>query len=184
MSQTPAGFYKDYEYQFLSTSEVDSIDSNIAMPGGQAISQRFDTGSVIRYVNKTLTFAQMRALRATPITIIPSPGVGFAIQYLSAFLALQYNSTAYTISNSTDYMNFRYASSSGAIVSDNIVPTGFLSATASTYTSSRAKVDGIVAASVAGNAPLVLHNSGAAEYSAGNSSVQVRVAYIIQPIGF
>ena len=183
----PAGFYKDYNYNFLTQNQVDAIDQSLPMPAGQNISQNIDTGSVIKYASVTLTPNQILHIRATPVTIVQAPGAGYAIQYLDALLALNYNNAtpvAYTIANATDYLNFRYNNGTGVIVSDNITPTGFLDQTASTYTSSRAKVDGIVTSLAANNGSLVLHNSGAAEYTLGNSPITVKVAYIVHYVGF
>lgn len=178
----PAGSYKEYIYNFLTQSQVDTIDANLAMPAGQAISQIFDTANVVQYANVTVTTAQLLALCATPVTILPAPGSGYAIQFLAALLYLPYNSIAYTIANPTDYLNFRYANASGAIVSDNVNPTGFLDQKANTFTTARGKANQQVAASVAVNAPIVLHNSGAAEWTAGNSPIQVRVSYTVHAI--
>src|SRR5262245_48775795 len=80
-----------------------------------------------------LTNAQVLALRATPITLVPSPGAGFVLEFLSALLWLDYTA-AYT-AGAGDDMAIRY-NNGGTLtsVSDTIEATAFLTASADTQT--------------------------------------------------
>lgn len=122
-------------------------------------------------VRLTLTNAQIKALRATPITVVPAAGAGRVIQLVSATLRLNYGGTnAFTITN-TEFQ-FKYVNGSGAAASQAVATSGFLNQTADTLTNALPKVDVAGAAATLRNAPLVIHNSGSAEVlgNAGNDN--------------
>jgi len=137
------------------------------------------TGEVI-VTRLVLTSAQVKALRATPQTIVPAPKEG-RIQLESALLKMNYGGTnAFT--ETADNLAIRYTDGSGVIVSQTIETTGFIDQTATTETSALPKIDAIVASANALKKPLVLHNTGDGEI-AGNAgadnTLEVIVAYRI-----
>lgn len=135
----------------------------------------------VRIDTVTVTTAQLLALRATPATLVAAPGAGLYLEFLGASLILDYNSIAYT--ESTDNMAIRFTNTTAAIVSQAIESTGFIDQTVDTITSALPKIDAIVAASVAVNAPLVLHNTGDGEFASGNSPLIVKIAYRVHSSG-
>jgi hypothetical protein len=131
-----------------------------------------------RSVVVTLTNAQIKALRAAPVTLVAAPGTGLVNVFVRATLKLVYGSNALT--ESTDNLAVKYTDGSGVAVSDTIEATNFITATASTYTSAVAVKDAIVAATGCDNKALVLHNTGDGEYggNAGNdTTMKVTVFY-------
>lgn len=131
-------------------------------------------------MNKTvvLTAAQLRALRATPITVVPAPGTNLMLQFLGAHLVLDYTAPAFT--ESADNIVFRYNDGSGVVVSQVVECTGFIDQTADTVTSALPCVDPIVAKSSGANKKLVIHNNGDGEWGGtGGSTLQVTVFYRI-----
>jgi len=124
-----------------------------------------------------VTSAQILALRATPITVIAAPGAGKIIDFISANLQLDYNAAAYA--ESADNTVFRYTGAAGVIVSQAIESTGFLDQTADTRNSAIAKIDQIAANSACENQSLVWHNTGDGEFTDGNSTIVIDVAYRI-----
>jgi hypothetical protein len=134
-------------------------------------------------VKVRLTNANIKALRATPITMVAAPGTGKLLEFVSAQLKLNYASNVLT--ESADNMAFRYHNGSGAAVSETIEATGFIDQAADTYTNAIAKKDAIVAVASAQNKALVLHNTGSGEYAgnAGNDcTVDVLVTYRVHTL--
>jgi len=134
--------------------------------------------SVLRYATVNLTNANVKALRATPITLVAAPGAGKYHEFISAQLQLDAGTNVFTESSIT--LGVKYTNGSGAQVSDAIECTGWIDQAADTFVNAIAKKDAIVAASAAVNQAHVLHNLGAGEI-AGNAAndgvVKVHVVY-------
>lgn len=121
----------------------------------------------------TLTHAQVIALRATPRVLVPAPGANHLLQFLGAVLI--FDRTAAYAAGATDDLAVKYTDGAGAAVSGSIEATGFLTAAedAITFGQPLATAPVLLAASV--NAPLVLHNTGGAEFTAGDAANLLRV---------
>jgi hypothetical protein len=145
----------------------------------------FTTGGEIRSVEVALTSAQVKALRATPITIVPAPGAGKAVVPLGGAAFLDYGSNVFT--ESTDNLALRYENGSGAICSGTITSSGFITASADTMTSIVPKTDAIVAKTVCENKAIVIHNTGDGEI-AGNAGadnvVRIKLTYLVLTTGW
>lgn len=130
---------------------------------------------LVRYRDTTLTNAQVLALRATPIALVPAAGSTKVLEFVSAILVGKQTAGAWT--ETADNLGVRYTNGSGLQVSEDIETTGFFTA-AIKATSARAKLDPI---GMLKNVPLVLHNLGDGEYGGGNvaNSMLVRVFYRI-----
>lgn len=131
----------------------------------------------------TITNAEALALRATPKTLVAAPGPGLAIEFLGATLAFDWTA-AYT--ESTANLAVKYTDGSGVAVSQAIEATGFADAAADTMTNAQPKIDVIVAKTGCDNKALVLHNTGAGEWGAGNAAnvIRVNVRYRIVALGW
>mgnify|MGYP003490041633 FL=1 len=154
-----------------STADLSGATSFTGAPGGQ------QTATV------TLTNAQMLALRATPITIIPAPGAGKWIQVLEGCLVFNYTAV-YT--ESADNLALRYVDGSGAKASADIEATGFVDATADAITNiaplAQLGTSSLTTAGVISNALVCIHNIGDGEFGGGNAAntVKVIVDYIVR----
>lgn len=137
--------------------------------------------SVLQYKDVTLTNAQVLALRATPITLVPAQGAGKLALFSHAVLVLSAASGAYT--ETADNLAVRQTNGSGVIVSDTIETTGFIDQAAVKATTARAKLDQI---GLVENAALVLHNTGDGEFGGGNAAttLKIRVFYTVQKLGW
>ena len=73
---------------------------------------------VVKSVDKLVTTAQVKALNATPITVLSAVGSGVFPQFLGAFVFLDYNSAAYADDAGEDlvFQNL----SAGAVVSQTL----------------------------------------------------------------
>ncbi len=140
-------------------------------------------GSEVRSIETVITSAQVKAIRATPIAVVPAPGIGKSLEFVSALLQLNYGTSVFT---GPQNLAVRYKDGASAQVSQNITGTGFIDQAGDMVTSAAAKVDAIAARAVAENQPLVLHNIGAGEIAgnAGNDSLlHVKVFYRVHTLG-
>lgn len=134
--------------------------------------------TAIKYATIALTNANIKALRATPITLVAAPGASKVLEFVSAQLMLDYGSNVLT--ESADNLAVRFENGAGPIVSQAIEATGFIDAAADTTTNALPKIDAIASMAAGANKALVLHNTGDGEYAgnAGNDTLMVvKVAY-------
>ena len=131
----------------------------------------FDSVDVI-----ILTSAQVKALRATPIILVPAPGPGMVNQFLDAVFFLDYaGSNAFT---GAAPLAIRLGDGAGPIVSEAIAMAGFIDQTGDMRTTARAKIDAIATKAQCEYKALVLHNTSGAEITgnaAGNNTLRIHV---------
>lgn len=136
----------------------------------------------VRRAFVTVTAAQIRALRATPITLVAAPGAGKAIVFHYAKQFLDYGTVAHDAPNAGDDLGYRYTNGSGQLVATQEA-TGFINASADALRVVRAGSAAVNSAQdviPVANAALVLHNVGAAEFAGtGNSPLEIAVFYSI-----
>jgi len=132
----------------------------------------------------TLTNSEVKALRATPKTLVAAPGAGYVLEFIGAEIFLDYGGTAYT--ESADNLAIRYADGSGAIVSEAIETTGFIDQTVDQLIPVKAATSATLTKTASDNKALVLHNTGDGEIGAGNAATVLRVsiAYRIHAAGW
>lgn len=143
----------------------------------------YSLAPVIQVAEVTLTNAEIKALRATPKTLVAAPGSGKVLEFISA--VLKNSGGANALTESSDNMAVKYTDGSGAAVSQTIEATGFIDQTAATITTALAKIDAIVAYASAANKALVLHNTGDGEYggnAAADVTLKVKVAYRVHTL--
>ena len=143
---------------------------------------RIDMGEVkIRVLPVAVTSPELLALRATPKTLVPAPGAGYIAMFVEALILLDAG-TAYV--EAGDNLAIRYAGTTGLIVSEAIETTGFIDQAGDMATRARAKLDPIGTKAQYENQPLVLHNTGAAEFTTGTGTLRVKISYQIWPTGW
>lgn len=134
----------------------------------------------------SLTAAQIKAIRATPITLVQAQGAGTIVRLISAELLLDYGGSN-VFTETADNLAIRYTDGSGVIVSTAIETTGFIDQTGDTATGAIAVLDAIVAKAGCENRALVLHNTGDGEI-AGNAAndnvLRVKVWYTVLTSGW
>lgn len=148
-----------------------------AAPGGD--------GAML-YTEITMTDAQVKAARATPVVLIAAPGVGKVLELVSGTAIFDYTA-AYTQVDPTDLLQVRYKDGTGSKASEVIPFTGFLAATADTAVGVEKITTGTpVAKTVCENQALVVHNPGATELGGGNAAnvVRIKVAYRVVSTGW
>lgn len=139
--------------------------------------------TLIKYATVNLTNANIKALRATPITLVAAQGANKVVELVSAVLKLEAGTNVLT--ETADNMAVKYTNGSGVAVSQAIEATGFVDAAVDTVTNALPKIDAIAALSVSANQALVLHNTGDGEF-AGNAAADalmvVKVAYRVHDL--
>lgn len=124
-----------------------------------------------------LSSAQVKALAATPITLVAAPGANKMLEFVSAVLILD-KGTAYDDAAADGNLVIRYTDGSGVIVSAEIEADAFIDSAADAVTRAIPVNNAIVAAAATGcvNQALVLHNNGN-EFTTGTGVLQVNITY-------
>lgn len=127
----------------------------------------------------TLTAAQVKALNATPITLVAAPGAGYFIEPVSILARLIYGTVAYDGIAGED-LSFKWTNASGAQMLTAIEATGFLDATADAY---RLTYPINLAANVVpvANAAIVAHML-TGEIATGDSLLRFETTYRIRKL--
>ncbi len=137
------------------------------------------TGGVL-FRDVTITTAQMLALNATPIEVIPAPGAGYAL-VLDSVLAYKPAGTAYAAIHTDDDIAFKYTDANGAAVAE-IEATGFLDqATAQTRFAQSYRAASAESSMTPSNTPIVAHMLNG-EVTTGTSDLKLRLFYRIIPL--
>lgn len=130
----------------------------------------------------TITSAEIKALRATPKTLVAAPGTGLLVTLAEIVLILDSATVAYVESSAN--LSVRYGTTTGPKASDDIETTGFIDQTSDIMITGRPKADMLGLKSAVENQPLVLHNLGAAEYTTGNGVIYAKVSYRVYTTGW
>ncbi len=120
-----------------------------------------------------LTAAQVKALNATPVTLVAAPGAGKALILIGAALWLDFNTVAYDGIASGEDLTIKYSDGNGAALA-TVETTGFLDATADAFRYVYPTTTAAIAP--VANAPLVLHML-AGEIATGNSPLKLLLLY-------
>lgn len=137
----------------------------------------------IKYVEVTVTAAEVKALAATQKTLVAAPGAGNCIEFVSALLKLDYGSEVFT--ESADNLAIKYTDADGVAVSQAVESTGFIDQAADTYTNALPSADAIVAATGCENQALVLDNTGDGEFggnASDDSAIIVGISYRVHAL--
>ncbi len=162
------------------SGDVTCTNAGVVTIANDAVSSAKLAEDTIQTATVTISTAELLALATTPKTLVAAPGADKVIEFLGATLVLNYNSIAYT--ESSDNMVVKFEDASGVAVSDVIEMTGFIDQTADTLTFAVPVKDPIVAATGCVNKALVMDNNNA-NFAAGNSPVDVHVAYKVITAG-
>lgn len=161
-----------------------TVTGDVSFPTGSIESAEMDE-TLLKYAEVSITNAQIKALRATPVTLVAAPGAGKVLEFVSAVLFHDYGTNALT--ETTDNMAVRFENGSGTIVSQAIESTGFIDQTADTMTNVLPKIDAIAAKTACENKALVLHNTGDGEFG-GNAAAdtvwRAKVVYRVHTTGW
>jgi len=142
-------------------------------------------GAEFKFADVLVANAEIKALRATPKTVVAAPGNGKVLEFLSAVLVLAAGSNV--LVEATANLAVKYQNGAGVQVSQTVEMTGFIDQAAHQVTYALPKLDPITARTGCENQPLVLHNLGAGEFTgnaANDATLRVKVAYRVHNFGF
>jgi hypothetical protein len=157
-----------------------SGDATLAANGALTL----DEDVAVRTAKVSLTNAEIKALKATPIELVAAQA-GKVLEFVGATLELKAGVNVLAEDGGGSNLRIRYTDGTGVAVSDEIEATGFIDQAANTITRAVPVKDAIVPAADAINKPLVLHNVGAGEIvgNAGNdATLDVFVSYRVLTI--
>lgn len=169
----------------ITTAKILDLNVTTGKLADDAVTSAKLDPTTIQYAEVTLTSANVKALRATPITLVAAPAAGYVLEFIKIYLFLDYGSNGFT--ESTDNLAVKYTDGSGSVVSETIEMTGFIDQTADTMTSAGPAAQAILAKTACAGKALVLHNTGDGEIAgnaANDSVVEVKVAYRVHANGW
>lgn len=140
--------------------------------------------NAINRARVAITAAELKALRATPKTLVAAPGAGFFLEFVSAHMSLVFVVVHSAPTNAGDDLGIRYTDGSGALLATQEA-TGFVNAAANAQRIVKAGAAPVATPTdviPVDNAAIVLHNVGAAEFpGVGTSTMIVDVYYRVRP---
>lgn len=122
-----------------------------------------------------LTSAQIKVLRATPITVASAPGAGFVNDLIGVSGYLKAGANVFT--NPQD-LAIKPKDGTIAQVSETITATGWLDQATSFFTTGLVKKNVPLTKASVDNQPLVIHNIGASEIT-GNAAADATITIVI-----
>lgn len=150
---------------------------------GRMVAGAIITKGGLNYVEGVLTNAQIKALRASPVTVIAAPGAGAVIKVDSYLLALKAGTNVLT--ESTANIDVRYVGVASPVLSTAEM-TGFIDQAADTITQGIVAQDKIISKANSQNKGVELFNNGAGEFggnAAADALLYYRIWYQIVPTG-
>lgn len=152
---------------------------------GQPLDTALLHETAVRYAEVSLTSAQVKALRATPQTLVAAPGAGKVLEFLSAVLFLDYGGSN-VFTETADNLAIYFAGETVG-VSEAIETTGFLDQNADMLIEVRPTSSAAKTKTATENKALTLKNAGDGEI-AGNAAndnvLRVKVAYRVHTTGW
>lgn len=156
---------------------------------------RYTNGT--QYINKNIsgktavvqiTSAQLLALHATPITVVPAPGAGWYNHVNKWSVRHDAGITPYTIPTGAN-LSLKYTNASGVVAATVINSTGFIDQITAQIKSANGLAGNAAAPTTSGdftpvdNAPIVL-NTLTAELTAGNFPIYLFIEYDLIPTDY
>ena len=133
--------------------------------------------ATVYYASINIPTASVLTLNSLPLTIVPAPGAGLAIQVVSATASMTYNTTPYATNGALSLISL------GSVISQaKLTANGFLFGTVTRNVSfGITKSDLITDTQIGVNTPLLVQVDSA-DPTAGDSDITVTVLYRILPI--
>lgn len=157
-------------------------DDNVRSVVHRAMSDPFSgVDGAVRFIEVTISTAELLALNAAPKTIVAAAGAGKVNVPIALAIVMDYAGVAYNGIAAGEDLALRYTDGSG-VIAFTVEATGFLD-----QASDQIRMGGIDAAAAAAivpvaNAPLVLHMT-TGEIATGTSPLRVKLWYSVFSTG-
>ncbi len=167
----------------ISTGDVGLYATSAGLMSVDAAGAETNLTAGLKQATVTLTNAQVKLLRGTPITLVAAPGAGYFLEFVSAELFFD-RTAVYT--ESADNLAIKYTDGSGQAASEDIEATGFLDAATDAIMPVKPVTSAVILKAAGENKALVLHNTGDGEYGGGNAANTLKciVNYRTHATGF
>jgi hypothetical protein len=150
-------------------------DGSATLLGAQ--SSNGGTGLGGRLTKVSVTSAQLLALKATPVVLLPAPGAGKAIQLLGAAFHYNFLTGAYTLNAGTLKAYLGAVASAKPLTID--VAAGLIDQVANRAWEVPILSTGALTDAQGVNVDVELGNAGAAEFTVGAGTLDVYLSYTI-----
>ena len=135
---------------------------------------------LIQYKDTQLTAAEVNALRATNIEVVPTPGANLAIFPVRVHIFLDHGGTDFVQTNNSDQLALVYnASNEIGEIGSEAQCTALLEAAADAALFDPVDLAGFIPEA---NKAIDLDNNGAAEYTNGDGTLSIRVWFVEMPM--
>lgn len=177
-------------YDAAAPTKIARVDAGNVTAGQTRViamaDRNVDLDYAIQRARVSITPAEIRALRATQITLVAAPGATKFLEFVSAHLWLDFGAVAHDApTNAGDDLAIRYTDGNGQVVGSQEA-TGFINAAADAHRiikAGAAPVATVADVVPVANAALVLDNIGAAEYAGtGDSPLVVDILYLVRTL--
>jgi hypothetical protein len=164
--------------QLTDGSPAQSTDQVPVARSGSTLRVNMGTIGAIQVATVTLTSAQLKALRATPVQLVAAPGAGKVIQAISSFWQYSAGATPYTVPDGSLVI---YNATAGLVLGERFTENaaGFLDQAASQVLLLNADNTQAQPATSFANKALLIANNGSGEWTAGDGTVIVTVYYAV-----
>lgn len=174
----------DISITATGTISIDSSDWDISTTGVMTgvASVGFDSSSVLYQDSVELSNADIKALRATPATLIAAKGADTIIEFVSAVLILDYGSNVLTETDDNLVIEFE----GGQDVTGAIETTGFIDQAVDQIAIVPAATVATMTAATAVNKAIRIFNTGTAEFGGNadaDTTMTVKVTYRVHAAG-
>lgn len=168
-----------------ATDQILTMNESGQVTALQTLATTVASENILLYAYGTITNAEIKALRATPKTLVAAPGAGKVLQFVSVALFLDYGTNVFT--ETADNLSVKLKDGSGTAVSQDIEATGFIDNAGDIMTVGIPKVDAISAKAACENMALVLHNTGDGEYGGNvgaDTVIRFKATYRVHTTGW
>lgn len=178
-----ANFSGDVTSTAAGVTTIGALKVATGMIQAAAVTSAKIDATVIQTVTLPLTNAQIKAIRATPITIVAAPGAGFAHFPLACLCELVYGGNNAFTAAAGDNLAIKYKDGTTSTLLSGAVQA-FVQGTASAFSLFLPITASNVTKANADNQPLVIHNITAGEIAgnaAADNTMNVILKYATHP---
>jgi hypothetical protein len=166
----------------IKVGNITSSDTSLTYTLGSGTIDSAISNTYLRVAQVAISSAQVLTFDTIPVTLVPAPGAGNFIEFLSLVLIYDFNSIPYAVG---DNLAVFYTNASGPTLGNfDAQSLSESSDQVFTFVNTASIIDTTPStATLLVNTPLVLAANLGGPFTLGNSPLTVRVSYRIHPTG-